>query len=323
MYREEKNTNHIKSILLAVILTAMVSINCRSTDISNDFSAIKVSKNVYSIVSPNIGLPTPENKGWNSNVHFVVTEKGVLLFDTGSSQLIGENIKKAIQSVTELPVRWIVNSHSHADHWLGNAAFINTAEEIIATELALANMKKYGKDDLEFYSKITEGTMGPTKLFYPNSILTHSLKRNFGGVDITFIFSKNAHSPGDILMWLPQQKIIFGGDVLSSSRMPIITDHSDMEAWIENLNYIEELNPTIVLTGHGHATTKVSVMRDSEFFLSILKQIKTGCENRTSLDEIQFSIRSQMGPVYQGLYENFDADIDQYVEQLYRLQNKQ
>jgi glyoxylase-like metal-dependent hydrolase (beta-lactamase superfamily II) len=50
----------------------------------------------------------------------------VLLFDTGSSESIGDKIKKAIKSVTDQPVRWVINSHSHADHWLGNTAFTDT-----------------------------------------------------------------------------------------------------------------------------------------------------------------------------------------------------
>ena len=91
-----------------------------------DFSVTPIADNVYSIVSPSHGRPTPENKGWNSNSHFVVTDNGVLVFDTGSSELIGEGIISAIKSVTNKPVRWVVNSHSHADHWLGNAAFADT-----------------------------------------------------------------------------------------------------------------------------------------------------------------------------------------------------
>jgi hypothetical protein len=80
-----------------------------ATKANVDFSVTPIAENVYSIVSPSFGLPTPENKGWNSNSHFVVTEKGVLLFDTGSSEVIGKEIKRAIKSVTDKPVLWVVN----------------------------------------------------------------------------------------------------------------------------------------------------------------------------------------------------------------------
>ena len=59
---------------------------------SETFNVIRVAENIYSIVSPSFGLPTPKNKGWNSNVHFIVTKSGVLLFDTGWSEYNGYNI---------------------------------------------------------------------------------------------------------------------------------------------------------------------------------------------------------------------------------------
>lgn len=109
---------------------------------------------------------------------FVVTEKGVLLFDTGSSESIGNKIKEAIKSVTNQPVRWIINSHSHADHWLGNAAFNETAVEIIASNKAHITMKKYGKEDVEFYSQVTKGTIGSTKLKFPTVLLNQNKSVN-------------------------------------------------------------------------------------------------------------------------------------------------
>jgi cyclase len=149
-----------------------------------DFSVTTIEKNVYSIVSPSYGLPTAENKAWNSNSHFVVTNDGVLVIDTGSSETIGKEIKKAIKSVTNKPVRWVVNSHSHADHWLGNAAFTDTGADIIASARALKIMKKYGQEDVDAFSRMTKGANGSTKIVYPTSLLVQGEKRNLGGMDV-------------------------------------------------------------------------------------------------------------------------------------------
>ena len=257
----------LKKITLTLGLFGLIIHNACTQNTSFDFVVTPIAENVYSIVSPSFGLPTPENKGWNSNSHFVVTEKGVLLFDTGSSELIGNKIKNAIKSITNQPVRWVVNSHSHADHWLGNAAFTDTATEIITSNQALETMKEHGQGSLEFYSRVTEGTIGSTQLVYPTSLLTQGQKRNFGGIDVQFIFSNDGHSPGDILMWLPKQKIIFGGDVLSSDWMPVITGHGNVPNLISSLEAIVKLNPTSVLTGHGKASTVKSIIRDIDLRL--------------------------------------------------------
>ena len=135
-----------------------------ATNADFNFSVTPIADNVYSIISPSYGRPTPENKGWNSNSHFVVTKKGVLVFDTGSSDLIGKAIIKAISSVTNGPVRWVVNSHSHADHWLGNAAFAEIGAEIISTGLSVATMKEDGPVDVDAFSRMTEGAAGSTHI---------------------------------------------------------------------------------------------------------------------------------------------------------------
>ena len=317
--KERVKKSMIKTILIFGLF-GLITTHAWATNSNFDFVVTPIAENVYSIVSPSFGLPTPENKGWNSNSHFVVTEKGVLLFDTGSSELIGNKIKSAIKSVTDQPIRWVVNSHSHADHWLGNAAFSNSDVEIIASSHALATMKEDGQGSMEFYSRVTKGEIGSTQLVYPTLLLKHKQKRNFGGVDVEFIFSNDGHSPGDILMWLPKQKIIFGGDVLSSDWMPIITHHGNVPNLINTLYAVAKLNPTIVLTGHGKATTVKSVIRDADLLSSVWKQVKADYENDKSPNETLLDIRAKLGPKYRLLYKDFTTEIERQVKQMYKLQ---
>ena len=310
----------MKKLLSILSVFLLITQNSMARNIKSDFVVTAIAENVYSIISPSIGLPTPENKGWNSNVHFVVTKTGVLLFDTGSSEAIGNNIKKAIKTVTDLPVRWVINSHSHADHWLGNAAFTDTVVEIIASEKTVLTMKKYGRDDVEFYEKVTQGTIGSTQLKYPNFLLGQRQKRNFGGVDVEFIFSNDAHSPGDILMWLPKQKIIFGGDVLSSDWMPMLTDHGNVPNLIDTLHKIAKLNPYIVLTGHGKATTAEAITRDAELLSSVWEQVLTDHTSGINPNEILLRVKADLAPKYKSLYQDFENEIERHVELMYSFQ---
>ncbi len=310
-----------KNIILTLGLIGLLTNSTWAANDNFDFVVAPIAENIYSIVSPSFGLPTPENKGWNSNSHFIVTDKGVLLFDTGSSELIGNKIKSAIKSVTDQPVRWIINSHSHADHWLGNVAFTDSIYEIIASNQALTTMKEHGPGAVEFYSKVTEGTIGSTQLLYPTLLLAEGQKRNFGGVDVEFIFSNDGHSPGDVLMWLPKQGIIFGGDVLSSDWMPIITGHGNVRNLINTLHTIAKLKPTIVLTGHGKAATVESVTRDAEFLSSIWNQVKTDYENDKKPDEILLDIRAKLESKYTSLYKDFASEIERHVKLMYKLQH--
>jgi len=286
-----------------------------------DFSVIQNTENVYSIISPAYGRPSPENRGWNSNSHFIVTEKGVLVFDTGSSELIGNAIIKAIKSVTDQPVRWVVNSHSHADHWLGNAAFANAGAEVLSTRPSMTAMKDNGQKVVDAFARMTEGATGATHIYYPTSFLIQREQRNIGGMDVEFIFSNDGHSPGDVLMWLPKQKIIFGGDVLSSDWMPIMTPSGNIPNLIETLNAVIKLNPAIVLPGHGKVTTDKSVIRDVQFLTSVWQQVKEGHANGIKSVDITAQVINKLGPQYRELYKDLDSNIEYLVKMMYKKQS--
>lgn len=307
----------MKKMILTLLLTGFLTHSLWAADNDFHFKATPITKQVYSIVSPSFGLPTPENKGWNSNAHFVVTQDGVLLFDTGSSETIGHAIKKAIASVTDQPVRWVVNSHSHADHWFGNAAFSDA--EIITSAPALETMKAHGPPSLAFYKRVTEGTIGETALVYPTVLLKENQKRTFGDVTVEFMFSNDGHSPGDLLMWLPQAKIMVGGDVLGSDWMPIVTGHGNVPHLIKTLQTVAALNPKTVLTGHGQATTGDSVTRDAAFLSRIWRRVQSDHPKKTS-EEILATVRTEMGPAYASVYKDFNSDIERYVKLLIELQ---
>lgn len=320
MSNKKRIKEFIKKTILTFSLIGLITNGAWAQETNFDFMVTPITKNVYSIVSPSIGLPTPENKGWNSNCHFVVTKKGVLVFDTGSSELIGNKIKSAIKSVTNQPVRWVINSHSHADHWLGNAAFSDKGVEIITSNQTLITMKEHGPGAVEFYSRVTEGKIGSTQIVYPTLLVTQEQKRNFGGIDVEFIFSNNGHSPGDVLMWLPKQKIIFGGDVLSSDWMPMITGHGNVPNLINTLDTIAKLKPTIVLTGHGSATTVESIIRDADLLSSVWEQVKSDYNNDKQPSETLLDIRDKLGVKYRLLYKDFVTEIERHVNLMYKLQ---
>ena len=177
-----------KIILFTLGYIGLMNTNTSATNASFDFSVTSIADNVYSIVAPSYGRPTPKNKGWNSNSYFVVTKKGVLVFDTGSSELIGKGIVWAIKSVTDQPIRWVVNSHSHADHWLGNAAFADIGAEIISTGPSGATMKQEGQEVVDAFSRMTEGATGSSRIAYPTLLLAQTEKRNLGGLDVNLFF---------------------------------------------------------------------------------------------------------------------------------------
>jgi len=312
----------MKKISYTFGFIGLIASNVWAEKVDLDFAVTAISDNVYSIVSTSYGRPTPENKGWNSNSHFVVTDNGVLVFDTGSSEIIGQGIINAIKSVTDKPVRWVVNSHSHADHWLGNGAFLGVNTEIISTKSAIDIMNKHGKEDVAAFYKMTKGATGTTRVTIPSVAITEHNKRNFGGVDVEFIVSNDAHSPGDLLMWLPAQKIIFGGDVLSSDWMPIMTYHGDVANLIDTFYKVEKLKPIAILPGHGKPTTMASLRRDSDLLSAVSTLVKKAREDGRSFDDTLSQVITQLAGKYRPLYKDFDSNIKYFVTMVHKAELK-
>lgn len=286
------------------------------------FSAVAVTNNIYSVIAPAYGRPTAQNKGWNSNSYFVVTGSGVLVFDTGSSESIGKGIIQAIGAVTDEPVRWVVNSHSHADHWLGNAAFAKLGAEIFASPESLMTMKTDGQDDVDAFYRMTEGAIGSSQIHYPGRILTGNLKRKFGGLEVEFLVANDGHSPGDVMMWLPAQKVIFGGDVLSSDWLPIMTPRGKVTALIATLHSVQNLMPQWVLPGHGQVTSVAAVARDARFLQSVWQQVEKGRQQKLAFESILPQVIQQHSEEYRSQYKDFDASIEYLVEMVYQKQNR-
>ncbi|WND02682.1 MBL fold metallo-hydrolase [Temperatibacter marinus] len=307
----------IKFLFLACLI-GNTSIAPHATASDFDMPPQQLGKNVYSLVAPAYGRPTAENKGWNSNSYFIITSEGVLVIDTGSSETIGRAIIKAIRSITDQPIRWVINSHSHADHWFGNAVFKDINAEIISTAKAVATMKQDGKADAAAFNRMTKGTTGTIRFTYPETLAKHEQIRTFGKTKVKFIFSQDGHSPGDVMVWLPEQRIIIGGDVLNSEWMPIMTHHGDLKHLVKSLKAVALLNPAIVLPGHGKPTNGNSVLRDATLLESVISVVKKGKAHSHTPDQIFQTTLEEIGPIYRTHYNDFDNNIKYLVTMITR-----
>ncbi len=216
-------------------------------------TAEEVAPGVYAVITPTRELPNPLNRGWNSNSAFVVTREGVLLIDSGSSQAIGESLRSVIAGVTTEPVRWIVNTHSHGDHWLGNAAFADSVETIYATAVVSRTIGSEWRTWVDRFNEMTGGATGESRLLAPSTNVDSRTTLELGGREVVLFPSRDSHSPGDLIVWLPHERVLAAGDVVYSDRMPSTFD-ANVSNWIGMLDELVELDPAVVVPGHGVVT---------------------------------------------------------------------
>ena len=307
MYLFQK-MQHLSTIVVVAFVFVISKVQA---DAVFPMQAEPVAHNVYAIITPARDYPNPENRGWNSNSAFVVTDAGVLLFDTGTSKEIGESIKKVIAGVTDQPVRWIVNSHGHGDHWLGNVAFKDTVENIYASEQVASAVVNDGDIWVDRFKRMTEGATGQTTIFPPNSLVKGPDEFSFGNTHARLFLSGNSHSPGDLLVWLPGQKVLLAGDVVYSDRMPS-TMNANVVQWIDFLGELETMQPEVVVPGHGNVTDLEGIRRLRNllqaFWVAVEKGYDAGKTDYEMLPDVLKAL-SLFEAQYPGLEEKVRRDI--------------
>ena len=232
---------------------------------------VEVIPNVWSAIGAT-APPTYENAGHNNNLSFIVTGDGVVVVNGGASYRLAEALHAEIQRITDQPVVLVVNENGQGHAMLGNSYWAEQGVPILAHEDAAAEFEEKGYDSLDRHRRIlkerAEGTevVGPTETFADR----HVIER--GGTTIEVLHLGPAHSPGDISVWLPEEKLVIAGDMAFHERMLPIFEETDTAGWLETWEGpFEGLGAIYVIPGHGHPTNMAQVRRYTRDYLADLR----------------------------------------------------
>lgn len=230
---------------------------------------VQVASNVYAVVGDLSGQ-TYENDGLNNNLGFVVNADSVLVINSGPSLRVARALHAAIQKITTQPVKWLVNVNSQNHYWLGNAYFKSLGATILASKEAERIMRELGAQQLASNRELLKEKMEGTVLAYPTELVTDRRELNNGKESFQLLYFGPAHTPGDLAVWLPQQKVLFAGDVIYTDRLLAVLPISNSSNWVQAFDKLAALSPKTVIPGHGRPTTNETAKRDTRDYLFLL-----------------------------------------------------
>ena len=234
------------------------------------FDTVKVADGVYALVG-DLGQRSPENLGHNMTSGFIVTDDGVVVVDTGASTLGAQAIHAAVRKVTSKPVIWAVNTGGQDHRWLGNDYFKRQGAKLVASAAGLDDMRTRGAEQMGMAERFLKEKYAGTEPVYPDVTFKDRYTLPVKGRRIELIYSGGAHTPGDILVWLPQHSIVFTGDTVFVQRLLGVMPGS-AQRWIKSLETLRDgIKPKIVVPGHGHVTDLDEALRDSYDYLVFLR----------------------------------------------------
>lgn len=216
-----------------------------------DLAPVEVKPGVYYVQGAS-GVASAKNEGFNSNAGFVVTSEGVVVVDALGTPALGEALLTAIRRVTREPVKRVIVTHYHADHFYGLAAFRNAGADVWAQRAALAYLEsgEAEKRRAQRAAELAGRVPADMPLLRADRWLDGDARFRMGGVDFELTHMGPAHSPEDLIVTMPREGVIFAGDVLFAGRVPFVGE-ADSARWIERIDQLLAMKPTVMITGHG------------------------------------------------------------------------
>ncbi len=264
MYCFTARLSRLISFVIGLLASAIAAAN-------NGLTTVHVDGPVYAIVGE-LNNRSPSNLGNNATFGVILTADSVILIDAGAGTLAAQAIEEQVRNITPLPISHVINTGGQDHRWLGNAYFAQQGATIIASEAAVEDQETRTGDQINrLTSMIGEDPMAGLDAITAQQTFTQALDLNIGGVDLQLRHLGAAHTPGDAWVYLPQQKIVFSGDIAYGERMLGVIDVSDSASWVEVFAAMAELDSQHVIPGHGKPSNIATLTAQSYDYLVHLR----------------------------------------------------
>ncbi len=213
----------------------------------------------------------PFNRGDIANLGFIVGDNSVAVIDTGSSPYLGDQLKRAVRSVTNLPIRYVINTHVHPDHVLGDVSFVGTDTVFVGNARLSAALQARGP----YYMNALPRTVGEddakgAQVIAPTLSVQDETTLDLGGRKIVLKSWPTAHTDNDLTVWDAATQTLFASDLLFVNRIPVLD--GNLSGWLSDLEGMAAIPAKLVVPGHGPLVTEwPQGLSDQRRYLTVLR----------------------------------------------------
>jgi glyoxylase-like metal-dependent hydrolase (beta-lactamase superfamily II) len=234
------------------------------------------------------GIASAANEGFNSNAGFVVTGEGVVVIDALGTPALGDALLRAIRGLTSKPVKRVIVTHYHADHFYGLEPLKRAGAEVWAHRSALAYFEN-GEAQARLEQRARDlfpWVEEKMALVRADRWLDADATFDQGGIRFEVRHFGPAHSPEDLVVVLPRQGVVFGGDILVAGRIPFVGS-ADSRRWLERIERLLALDPKVVITGHGEVSRdpKKDLVLTRDYLVFLRQAMGKAVEDFVPFDE--------------------------------------
>lgn len=219
-----------------------------------------------------------------ANAGFAIGDDGVAVIDTFENPEASKQLLAEIRKITQLPIKFVVNTHYHIDHVAGNSLFqqngaVVFAQRNVRSWIHTENLKFFGKDIKPEQRKMVEELGAPDAVYDTGVTLFLGSRR----IDVR-VFP--GHTGGDSVVFIPDANVVFTGDLFWRNTVPNLID-ATTSAWIPTLDAVTAAAPIATyVPGHGDVGTVEDVMNFRDYLTFLREQIAPAVKQNKSGDEL-------------------------------------
>ena len=238
------------------------------------------------------------------NTGVVIGDDAVMVIDTQATPVMAQDVIRRIREVTDKPIKYVVMSHYHAVRVLGASAY--GAQQVIASQDTYDLIVERGvqdmKSEIERFPRLFRSVETIPGLTWPTLTFTGKMTLWLGKLEVQLLQLGRGHTKGDTVVWLPQQKILFSGDLVEYGATPYAGD-AYFQDWPTTLDKLSALQPVALVPGRGDALTTPQLVRDGlagtkSFISELYANVKAGAATGKNLNAIYKDTHAALKPKY-------------------------
>ncbi len=236
---------------------------------------------------------------WNdasSNSLFWITDEGIMVVDSQQHPVDARRLMGLIRKVSDKPIKWLVVTHAHGDHFLGNPVFKAQGATIVSQRDTRLMMSKYYKDEVQrrdAYFKMNKLDAGEVQMLLPEVTFDTRFTIHMGGKSAELIHMGPAQNPGDTLIHFAHARVLFLGGPFSRRNWSNYSFTPSVENWIAVLRKAAEFDVDTFIGGHGDVSTREDILEYAQMHTDFLTAMKEGMSKGLTRDQLADTIRME------------------------------
>jgi quinoprotein relay system zinc metallohydrolase 2 len=227
------------------------------------------------------------NQGDVANLTLVVGTRCSLVVDSGGTPAIGQAWLEAVQRTTDVPICYVVNTHAHPDHNLGNVAFAKRSQppQFVASARFAAMLSARAP----YYRNALQRDFGialqPSSVVYPDLLVAHTLNLDLGGRVVTLQAWPTAHTDNDLTVYDALTHTLVAGDLVFAIHVPVLD--GSLRGWLCTMERLRALEVATLVPGHGPVSHDWPAALDAQriYLQDLLQTTRAAIDQRWTLQQ--------------------------------------